>query len=126
MLLLFGAFYVVIILALFLFGINFLYLTSVTLKHGRDKEQPPPDPQTWPTVTVQLPIYNELYVVERLIEAVSTLEYPNHLLEVQVLDDSTDETVEITRAAVQRAPGRRASTSYICTAPTARASRRAL
>jgi cellulose synthase/poly-beta-1,6-N-acetylglucosamine synthase-like glycosyltransferase len=51
--------------------------------------------ESWPRVTVQLPIFNELYVVERLIDAVAAFEYPRELLEVQILDDSTDETVEI-------------------------------
>jgi cellulose synthase/poly-beta-1,6-N-acetylglucosamine synthase-like glycosyltransferase len=55
-----------------------------------------------PPITVQLPLYNELYVVERLIESVSKLDYPRHLLEIQVLDDSTDETVKIAEAAVER------------------------
>jgi hypothetical protein len=53
-----------------------------------------------PVVTVQLPVYNELYVVERLIEAVCALDYPKDKLEIQVLDDSTDETVEVVAAAV--------------------------
>ena len=46
-------------------------------------------------VTVQLPLYNEPYVTERLINAVCALDYPKHLLEIQVLDDSNDETIEI-------------------------------
>jgi len=52
-------------------------------------------PSTWPTVTVQLPIFNELYVVERLIDAVAILNYPRELLEIQVLDDSTDQTAAL-------------------------------
>ncbi|HYE73146.1 MAG TPA: hypothetical protein VEF04_07445, partial [Blastocatellia bacterium] len=55
-----------------------------------------------PRVTVQLPLFNELYVVERLLEAVTRIDYPRHLLEIQVLDDSTDETVKIASAAVER------------------------
>lgn len=51
-------------------------------------------------VTIQLPLYNELYVVERLIDAVCKIEYPKHLLEIQVLDDSTDETVELVERVV--------------------------
>lgn len=53
-----------------------------------------------PMVTVQLPVYNELYVVERLIDAVCALDYPKDRLEIQVLDDSTDETVDVIAAAV--------------------------
>jgi cellulose synthase/poly-beta-1,6-N-acetylglucosamine synthase-like glycosyltransferase len=49
----------------------------------------------FPKVTVQLPLYNELYVVERLIESVLKFDYPKELLEVQILDDSTDETTQI-------------------------------
>jgi cellulose synthase/poly-beta-1,6-N-acetylglucosamine synthase-like glycosyltransferase len=55
-----------------------------------------------PRVTIQLPVFNEMYVVERLIEAVCRIEYPRALLEIQVLDDSTDETCAIARAAVER------------------------
>ena len=53
-----------------------------------------------PRITVQLPIFNELYVVERLLRSVAALEYPRELLDVQVLDDSTDETTEIARKLV--------------------------
>src|SRR3989442_1877414 len=56
-----------------------------------------------PRVTIQLPIFNEMYVIERLIEAVCRIDYPRDLLEIQVLDDSTDETQGIARAAVERA-----------------------
>lgn len=53
-----------------------------------------------PHVTVQLPVYNELYVIERLIDAVANFNYPIHKLEIQVLDDSNDETVEIIKKRV--------------------------
>lgn len=52
-------------------------------------------PETWPKVTVQLPVYNERYVVERLIDAVAKLNYPKELLQIQILDDSTDLTVDL-------------------------------
>src|SRR3954467_11762456 len=55
-----------------------------------------------PPVTIQLPVYNEMYVVERLIDSVCAIHYPRGLLEVQVLDDSTDETCGIARACVER------------------------
>ncbi|MER3428701.1 MAG: glycosyl transferase family 2 [Pyrinomonas sp.] len=54
-----------------------------------------------PRVTVQLPLFNELYVVERLLQAVTALDYPRHLLQIQVLDDSTDETQGVARSLVQ-------------------------
>lgn len=57
-----------------------------------------------PIVTVQLPVYNELYVVERLIEAVAKFNYPQEKLEIQLLDDSTDETAEIIQNHIKKYP----------------------
>lgn len=59
------------------------------------------DPVEWPTVTAQIPLFNEKYVVERVIRSVASLRYPAGKLHIQVLDDSTDETVEAARALVQ-------------------------
>jgi len=55
----------------------------------------------WPKVTIQLPVYNEFYVVERLIEAIAQLNYPKNKLEIQVLDDSTDESFELAAKKVR-------------------------
>jgi cellulose synthase/poly-beta-1,6-N-acetylglucosamine synthase-like glycosyltransferase len=65
------------------------------LKNRRRAPEPARRFEHLPRVTVQLPIFNELYVVERLLKSVAALDYPRELLEVQVLDDSTDETVQI-------------------------------
>lgn len=74
-------------------------------KRRKENKNPSPNilnlPSELPLVTIQLPIYNELYVVERLIDAVCRFEYPKHRLEIQVLDDSTDETVGIIARKVQ-------------------------
>jgi cellulose synthase/poly-beta-1,6-N-acetylglucosamine synthase-like glycosyltransferase len=93
-------FFVVIILAVY--GWHRYYLVYVYLKNrGKEpKAQTPLDPM--PTVTIQLPLYNEMYVTERLIEAVCGIEYPRGLLEIQVLDDSTDETCDAAELAVRR------------------------
>jgi cellulose synthase/poly-beta-1,6-N-acetylglucosamine synthase-like glycosyltransferase len=64
----------------------------------KDRELPRAEMRTLPRVTVQLPVFNELYVIRRLIRAVASLDYPRELLEIQVLDDSTDAT---TRAAAE-------------------------
>ena len=56
---------------------------------------------TYPFVTVQLPIYNEMYVIERLIDAVAEFDYPRDRFEIHILDDSTDETLEIVRKKVE-------------------------
>src|SRR5437660_6040660 len=55
-----------------------------------------------PFVTVQLPLFNEMYVVDRLVKAVTEIDYPRDRIEIQVLDDSTDETVNIARATVEK------------------------
>ena len=70
---------------------------------NRDK-QPKAGPQLspLPVVTIQLPLYNEMYVADRLVESVCGIDYPRELLELQVLDDSTDETRGIAEAAVRR------------------------
>jgi cellulose synthase/poly-beta-1,6-N-acetylglucosamine synthase-like glycosyltransferase len=73
----------------------------------------PPPVDEWPVVTVQLPIYNEMYVVDRLIDAVCALDYPKDKLEIQVLDDSTDETREIVELAVRRQQARGFDISYL-------------
>ena len=59
-------------------------------------------PEELPLITVQLPLFNELYVVERLLNAVTAIDYPREKLEIQVLDDSTDETVKVAEAVVAR------------------------
>ena len=66
-----------------------------------------------PRITVQLPMFNELYVVERLLESVTKLDYPRHLFEIQVCDDSTDETVQIAEAAVAKYKAQGFDISYI-------------
>src|SRR5262245_6863959 len=93
-------FFVLIILAVY--GWHRYYLVYLYLRN-RGKESPPGatlSPQ--PVVTIQLPLYNEMYVADRLIAAVCAIEYPRELLEIQVLDDSTDETRGIAEAAVRR------------------------
>jgi cellulose synthase/poly-beta-1,6-N-acetylglucosamine synthase-like glycosyltransferase len=100
--------YVVSVALLSLYGYNSLILAWI-----RDKRYTPPpekeidDNYDWPQVTVQLPIFNERYVAERLIEAVGRLEYPQNRLQIQVLDDSTDITKNIVAEAValQQAKG---------------------
>jgi len=85
-----------------LYGLNSLLLTLIYFGGRRRPRATPPQPTTWPSVTVQLPIYNELHVAERLIAAAATLDYPRELLQIQVLDDSTDETKTLARRAVAR------------------------
>src|SRR5690606_38492845 len=69
-------------------------------RHRHDKN-PIPSVDRWPTLVVQLPIYNERYVVDQLLCAVARLDYPRELLTVQVLDDSTDDTPTAVAALVK-------------------------
>jgi cellulose synthase/poly-beta-1,6-N-acetylglucosamine synthase-like glycosyltransferase len=87
---------------LFLYGLNFLYVSFLALR-TRVRSPQLKLPRRLPRVTVQLPIYNEMYVAERLVRAAANLDWPKHLLEIQVLDDSTDETVRIVARVVQEA-----------------------
>src|SRR6266446_3650560 len=93
-------FFVLIILAVY--GWHRYYLVYLYVKH-RDQEPRTPQPlDPLPVVTLQLPLYNEMYVADRLIEAVCRLDYPRDRLEIQVLDDSTDETRQIAEQATRR------------------------
>ncbi len=96
---LFTAVYVIAALFLALYGANALLLTLVYWR-VRQRQLVEPTLTSAPRVTVQLPIYNEMYVVERLIEAVAQLDYPPDRLQIQVLDDSTDETTAIAQTRV--------------------------
>ncbi|NJD76824.1 MAG: glycosyltransferase [Candidatus Methanoperedens sp.] len=91
------AVYILILVTLFIYGSNCFVLTY--LKRTKKKEKP--DNLTfYPKVTVQLPVYNELYVVERLIRKVAQMDYPVQNLEIQVLDDSTDDTTGIIQRCI--------------------------
>jgi len=93
--------YYLIVGIMMVYGINYLYLVYLSLRK-KGSYPIPPQPENWPLVTVQLPIYNEMYVAERVVEAVAAFDYPRDRLEIQVLDDSTDETVDILRKTVAR------------------------
>lgn len=78
-----------------------MHLVILYLKRGKIKKGSTiPTPDYFPFVTIQLPIYNELYVVERLILQVSKIDYPKDRFEVQILDDSNDETTQIIRKVI--------------------------
>lgn len=94
--------YYTILGVLALYGVHRLLLVALYLRHRRDAAAEPPAPAEWPRVTVQLPLYNERYVASRLIDAACRLDYPADRLEIQVLDDSTDDTRGIVAAAVAR------------------------
>ena len=104
-------FFVLIILAVY--GWHRYYLVYLYMRN-RDKEPKPGSAlNPPPVVTIQLPLYNEMYVADRLIDAVCRIDYPRDLLEIQVLDDSIDETRAIASQAVRRWAARGVDIKYI-------------
>ena len=105
-------FYCFIILWLSLYGVNAYYLIYQFHKFGRSRTKTDQkiienfwkdrQEKSLPQITIQLPVYNEKYVIQRLLKAVCNLKYPRNLLEIQVLDDSTDETKKISEELVNR------------------------
>ena len=94
--------YFALLVVLSCYGCHRYEMIRRYLKHRKHLVlRPPQELEALPAVTIQLPIFNERYVVERLIEAVSKIDYPRHLLQIQVLDDSTDDTHPFTEELVR-------------------------
>ena len=97
--------YFIVLIFLASYGIHRYVLVFLYYKNKKKRvwsDQPPARFEELPRVTIQLPIFNEQFVIERLVENVCKIQYPHDKLDIQVLDDSTDETVEVARAAVDR------------------------
>jgi cellulose synthase/poly-beta-1,6-N-acetylglucosamine synthase-like glycosyltransferase len=115
--------YLLALVSLFIYGMNcyllmiFYHLKSpkarrqhLEIKEKFFREVPQKD---WPQVTIQLPIFNERYVVKRLIQTVCRFDYPRELLEIQILDDSTDDTADIAKAVAAEMRPQGFDISYI-------------
>jgi cellulose synthase/poly-beta-1,6-N-acetylglucosamine synthase-like glycosyltransferase len=98
----FLATYFLVLVILSVYGSHRYVMAYLYYKYKGNLPAPKGRFQTLPRVTIQLPVFNEMYVVERLIDAVAAIEYPRDRIEIQVLDDSTDETQGIARAKVER------------------------
>ena len=94
--------YLSVLIGLSGYGLHRYFIVYLFLKNRKRAPQPLSQFAQLPVVTVQLPIFNEIYVVERLLRSVSELDYPKEFLQIQVLDDSTDETRTITASSVRR------------------------
>src|SRR5256714_1180502 len=107
--------YLVVLLTLAMYGFHRSML--MYLYDGSRGADPMPagrfDPTKLPVVTVQLPLFNEMYVAARLLDAIALLDYPREKLEIQVLDDSTDETQAICRAKVEELAAEGLDIQYI-------------
>jgi len=95
--------YFILMIVLAFYGLHRYQLVWLYYRHKKNATHGPTAHfAELPFVTVQLPIFNEQYVVDRLIEAVCSLDYPRDRLEIQLLDDSTDETRQVASAIVER------------------------
>lgn len=97
-----AALHLLAVAGLAIYGVNAYVMVATHWRHRRDAERSHALPDPLPAVTVQLPLYNERYVATRLLEAVSAFDYPRDRLEIQVLDDSTDDTTGIVASIVDR------------------------
>src|SRR3984957_1309875 len=95
--------YFTVLAILSVYGLHRYDIIRTYFKHRKNAvSQPPSLFEKLPKVTIQLPLYNERYVVERLIEETIKVDYPRELLQIQVLDDSTDDTHEFAEALCER------------------------
>ena len=95
--------YFIVLVILAVYGGHRYWMVYLYYKHKKNKTTAPAAYfEELPRVTVQLPIFNEQYVVDRLLDAVCKLEYPREKLDIQLLDDSTDETVVVACGLVER------------------------
>ena len=117
--------YFIVLIILAGYGMHRYQLVWMYYRNRRNKTTEPEHRfADLPRVTVQLPIFNEQYVVDRLVDSICKLDYPKDKLDIQVLDDSTDETVEVARRSWNVTP-RWVTPSLISTARIAKASKRA-
>ncbi|HUN97415.1 MAG TPA: glycosyltransferase, partial [Bradyrhizobium sp.] len=95
--------YFIVLIVLAFYGMHRYQLVYLYYKHRKQKVTTPESHfGELPQVTIQLPIFNEQYVIDRLVDCVCKMEYPREKLQIQVLDDSTDETVDVARSVVER------------------------
>ena len=93
--------YLSVLIGLSAYGVHRYFIIYLFLKNRKRAAVPAARFEQLPKVTMQLPIFNEVYVVERLLKSVSELDYPRDRLQIQVLDDSTDDTREITTSCAE-------------------------
>jgi cellulose synthase/poly-beta-1,6-N-acetylglucosamine synthase-like glycosyltransferase len=94
--------YLLTLAAVALYGLHRYHLVYLFIKHRKDGHVPPARFNELPVCTIQLPMFNEQQVAERVIDAACTVDWPRDRLEIQVLDDSTDESADIARACVAK------------------------
>ena len=98
-----GSLYLLCMIAMSLYGVNAMAMAILFIRTKRSLEQEKsmPEPEEWPKVTVQLPVLNEKFLLERLLQSVTKLDYPADRLQIQVLEDSTDDTALLSARLVE-------------------------
>ncbi len=98
-----GSLYLLCMIAMSLYGLNAMVtaILFIRTKQILKKEQPVPEPKEWPKVTIQLPVLNEKSLLERLLQSVTKLDYPADRLQIQLLEDSTDDTALLSARLVE-------------------------
>ncbi|MBC7172471.1 MAG: glycosyltransferase, partial [Polyangiaceae bacterium] len=105
--------YLLVLTILGIYGFHRGHLLYLYFRHRKNTFMPAGEFQQLPLVTIQLPMFNEMYVAERLLDGVAKIDYPKDRLEIQVLDDSTDETTEIASRKVEELRSRGFDAVYI-------------
>ena len=94
--------YLLVLIGMSGYGFHRLTIVYLYLKHRNNKPQPKELFKELPLVTIQLPVFNEMHVVDRLLDSVAALDYPKDKMQIQIIDDSTDETTAICEAGAAR------------------------
>ncbi len=112
------AIYTIALILIFMYSLAQLNLLINYLKAQKKEDKSPKfdfkNPDEIPLVTIQLPVYNEMYVMERLLDNIALIEYPKDKLEIQVLDDSTDESLETTATQIKKLQESGLDIQHIC------------
>jgi cellulose synthase/poly-beta-1,6-N-acetylglucosamine synthase-like glycosyltransferase len=94
--------YITVLIGLAGYGSHRLTIIFLYLKYSRKRPEPLKNFSELPLVTIQLPVFNEMHVVDRLLDSVSKIDYPQDKIQIQLLDDSTDYTVSICKEGIER------------------------
>ena len=105
--------YLVVFLGLAVYGFHRSQLVYLYYRYRDHRPEPLGQIRDLPKVTVQLPLFNEMYVAQRLLDAVAKIRYPRDRFEIQVLDDSTDETQELCKSKVAEIAAQGIQISYV-------------
>lgn len=111
-----GILYLFCVIVMSFYGLNSIALAVLYLltQPWLKKERVISDLQEWPQVTIQLPVFNEKYTLDRLLKAITRLDYPHDCLQIQLLDDSTDETILLAARLTNEYRARGINIEHLC------------